>query len=298
MNKDDYIKYFTHEKLNSDVFNSFLPALIVLLLFLLLSKNQNFQFSGILFLLLPISYLPIFWIYYYVLPFGMTIPKSSKFFFDKIGYEKLSIRYAVLKKIYDKWVRFLIYSIAFSAIVWYFTSLIQNQNANFWMNLHGFLIAIALLPGTMIFSMRVVIGFMQKYEDYYFYLSKGCFRIAHNLEGLDELHQSAWVVNGLYSYNKYIRKNVTLHINNLEIMYSKIISTSNKSMNELLQTILDKLESSERLGLLRYLLSLDDTNSNKMSFSYRGFRARMKDTLPFVIPVISVIFTALELMKK
>lgn len=299
MNKDEYLKYFSHELQLSKIFGYVLPIGIISLFVWTLTWVRDTQTVGILSQLLPFLYLPIFWFVYYAKPFGKAIPGSSEYFFDEIGWEKLAIRHGILKKLYSKAIRFFIYSIIFSAILLYITFLTQNQNTDIMIRFQHFLLFVVFVPGIMIFSMRMIVGFVNTYVDYYFYLSKAYFQLAINSEFLEEPMQSIWIINGLYAYKKYISKNIILNINNIETIYSKIISVSNQSMNQSLQIILDKLETPKKLDLLRYLLSLDDTNGKKLSLPPLGWKTKMKDTLPFVIPVVSLLVTVtIQLMKK
>src|SRR5574337_145185 len=259
MNKEEYTKYYSQESWNSSIFGVILPLIIILILLVTFSAVQDKQTFGYISQVLPFSYIPFFLFAYYLRPFGIPKFKPSEFFFDKVGWEKLAIRHIALKKLYGKTIRFLIYSIIFSVIFLYITLSTQNQNAETLIKFNDFLISIIFIPGMMVFSMKIVMWLVNNRVDYFFYLSKAYFKIAFDSKFLEEIQQSAWILNGLYAYKKYIKRNILLNIDNVETIYSKIISTSDQSMNQSLQTILDKFENHKKIDLLRYLLSLDDT---------------------------------------
>jgi hypothetical protein len=97
-------------------------------------------------------------------------------------------------------------------------------------------------------------------KDFKFFLARLSFRAMKTVQ--DDVERVKYLIEGLSSYNKYIRRNLGLQFNDLKIIYSKLILDSNLnrigSMKELSQAFEDndKLKS---IRCLTALLNVEDT---------------------------------------
>lgn len=177
---------------------------------------------------------------------------KTESFFEKIGNERLVLRFQYMKLLYRKFLRFLIYVISFSSIMLYFISLTQASVALVTL-FQEFFIEIVFVPTMMIFSVYYYRKLFTKFYDFYYYFSSGCFKMIQSLSFMTEVDKIKYTMMALKYYDYYIRKNYNLRINNLERAYSKIISTSTDSMNAILNNIIEIMQGSSKLDFLRYL---------------------------------------------
>lgn len=99
--------------------------------------------------------------------------------------------------------------------------------------------------------MRIL--FLIRKKDYGFYFSKGYCQIIS--EKKKEVEKMRNLLSLLKSYNRYIKQNLKLEINNIEKLYSIILYKDKEERNQIIESICISLET-EKLNLAKYLASI------------------------------------------
>jgi len=76
------------------------------------------------------------------------------------------------------------------------------------------------------------------------YYAMGCFRIIQRKE--NEVEKMKYMIRGLNSYNKYLKRCSNLQINDLSKIYSKISSTTQRERESLTESIPNPLKEEIR----------------------------------------------------
>lgn len=297
MASTEYSKIYSHEKRLSYVFSYVLPIIIIILLVLVYSVIHDSNLKTPIMASVPFVYIIIFEVVYRRSSFRSG-SKSTESYFKKIGNEKLAMRYVILRKIHrTRCVEYLIYALVFASFMGYILS-IQNQNNPAVKDLENFLFSITFVPIIMILAFSFYFSSLNIYNDFHFYFARSCSTILKNFNTLDDLNKSSWLWNCLYAYNKYLRINQNFKLNDIETVYSKIISGSVDLMNQRLDVIFDKLTKGKKLDLLRYILELTEGSGTKPIIFSQGTTTRIKELVPIVIPILSLAIAMVELFKR
>jgi hypothetical protein len=117
--------------------------------------------------------------------------------------------------------------------------------------------SIIIISGVIIFVvgsalLRIILLTISK--DFRFYLAKIFFRAILNVE--DEVEKMKYLINGLSSYNKYIRRALGLQINNLKEIYSKIVSDPAIDISMVIRELSSSFEEKDKLESIRCITEL------------------------------------------
>jgi hypothetical protein len=105
----------------------------------------------------------------------------------------------------------------------------------------------------VIYACLLKIAIQLSRPDFRLYFAKACFTIALKKED-EKMEKTKYLTIGLDNYNKYLRKNLKLHIKDLDLFCSEISFATDREKNDLLELFIGALEG-DKFELLRRLLS-------------------------------------------
>jgi hypothetical protein len=91
--------------------------------------------------------------------------------------------------------------------------------------------------------LRIIL--LNRSKHFKFYLARLSLRAM--LRGKDDLERMNYLIQGFSLYNKYIRRTLGLQINNLKLIYSKIIADRAVDKNHLMKELCQAFEDSDKL---------------------------------------------------
>jgi hypothetical protein len=109
-----------------------------------------------------------------------------------------------------------------------------------------FVVASALL--------RIIL--LNRSKNFKFYLARLSFRAMSRVEGDDDVERMKYLIGGLSFYNKYIRRTLGLQINDLKIIYSRIITDATVDKNHSMKELCRAFEDNDKLKPIRCLTGL------------------------------------------
>jgi hypothetical protein len=215
------------------------PIIIGMIINILIQINSLFEF------LYPI---PSF--YWYVsLLWGIypALIKTEKFFIKR-GYSNVVFEYIFIKK-------FLIISIPLMILLHLPLFLEFNIFDKMDKSENSYILLIrqstALLSSIIYAAFLRIITQIAK-KDFRFYLTRGYCEIISNKN--DNIEKMRYLFSLLRSYNKFLQRNLKIRINDINKIYSIILSKDIKERDQLTKSICDFLQG-DRLNLAKYLYS-------------------------------------------
>jgi hypothetical protein len=121
------------------------------------------------------------------------------------------------------------------------------------------------------------------------YYAKACFKMI--TEDSDQIDKARFFKTGLIWYNKFLKRNINLHINNIMKIYSKNITNSPLHQNKALISISESFDSEDELKPLRYLsVFIPDTEAEQI-LTKESITGTIKESSDLLIPIITIIIT-------
>ena len=308
MTQEEYGKLFSYEKSLFFLMGFLMPVLLFIfgLCFLMSDILEEFgEFTMIT--IIPIFYMTIFVIVYRKGVFSLKTKsgkegflfrslRSSKFYFDTVGFPKAIIRLNFVDRI-------LRYSIIALVLMSIFTGIVLQEISknNSEVNEFSFKMSLVLLLSVMILGvMTYTIFFLRfpvsKIRDFHFYFSVGCFKILQRYSNMDEMEKRKYIIQGIEYYDKFLKKNLRMRINNIDKITSKILPESSEKLTESASSMLDRLEQGNKLELVKYLGSKLEGNESSSFLTKDPISDRIKELFPFIISTFTIIITVLGLI--
>ena len=100
--------------------------------------------------------------------------------------------------------------------------------------------------------LRIIL--LNRSKHFKFYLARLSFRAMSRVE--DEVERMKYLIDGLSFYNKYIRRTLRVQINDLKIIYSKIIADASVDKNRWMKELSQAFEDNDKLRPIRCLTGL------------------------------------------
>jgi hypothetical protein len=226
--------------------------------FIFIAETAYFQsYTGLLRSVVVLPSLALVFIYfaYAIHPVFFTIKKYSK----KNGNEKIVMEFEFVKKLLIIEIPLLVISIIVNLIL----------PIHFGINLVGTLSEIigysgaqplsyffASASGAFMYAVLAVflrIVTLLGKKEFRFYYAKGCCEIIS--KGRDGVQNMNYLFLLLDSYNRYLRRNTSFHIKDINKIYSLIMYADQEERNKIMKSICDSLEGN-RLGLPRFLATI------------------------------------------
>jgi hypothetical protein len=230
-------------------------------------------------------------------------PHSTEKYFRIRGFENAVIEYEFVKKI-------LLVTLVLLISILVFTILLPFIHSYFPPPLNRLLDPSILtaprtgeeiLPLHIIYYLRfylfiIVVGAFLKIlfaigkSEFRLYYAMGCFRIIQRRE--NEVEKMRYMIKGLNSYNKYLKRCTNLQINDLTKIYSKISSATQRERESMIESISKSLEGGNKNTLepVKYLLTMSKTPEEEF-LTEQPFRQKIKETYTLLIPLFTIIVT-------
>ena len=266
--------------------------------------------------LLPIV-IPVCIVYIFSWIYGLhpAFIKTEKFF-SKRGYDNVILEYEFVKKLLFVIIILLtiVLIILYSNNLFYQNNTLTNNASTnntltiFDMlrekpSLNPSLIVFDMLrekpslnPSLIVFStiltyiaiaafLRITLQNLKR--EFRFYFAKGCCKIISNKN--DKVEKMKYLFLLLSSYNKYLQRNLKIEINDINKIYSIILSKETNQQIEIIESICASLEG-DKLKLARYLSSLQNIPDSKFYIKVSLFE-QLKPIGAFLAAVITIIIS-------
>ena len=139
------------------------------------------------------------------------------------------------------------------------------------------------------------IASMTSRKEFAFYFARGCFAI---LEREEDGHEDVrYFIAGLNSYNKYLLKNMKIHIEDMKQIYSKYFCAHANEKTEIIKE-LDRAFATSKSEPIKPLLHFLGDKKPDEFLTKQHFRARTEHYVGIITPIMAVIFTLLEFWSK
>jgi hypothetical protein len=133
-------------------------------------------------------------------------------------------------------------------------------------------------------------------KDYRFYYAKASFSIiSTKVEESDKIN---CIILALNSYNKYLKRNIKLHIGNIKDIYSKIVIDPAVEKNKVIISMSKAFESDDKFEPLRHMLNSLDTQNTERFLIEESIWDKTKEVGTFLVAVIPVLISIVEVWLK
>jgi hypothetical protein len=132
-------------------------------------------------------------------------------------------------------------------------------------------------------------------KEFRFYFAKACFLITSKEK--DDYKKVRYLLMGLNSYNKYLRRKLSLEIKDIEKIYSKFVYAETTEKREIIQSVCESVEAADRLKLARYLSFFSKIPETEL-FVSEALTERLKTIGTALAAVIPIIISAIDLYIK
>lgn len=241
----------------------------------------------------------IFWPFLLVAIFAVYIlydaRLSSEKYFNKKNPESLVYEFRLLKKIlYGEIAAFLL---CLTALV-----IVPLAIPSMPISAHNYFESRGFVEDDIFFSTIFAIGgtigkiaSMTSRKEFSFYFARGCFTI---LEKEEDGHENvSYFLSGLNSYNKYLLKNMKLHIEDMKVIYSKFFCAQANEKTELIKSLERAFAKSKSEPIKPLLHFLGDKKADEF-LTRQHLRARTEHYVGIITPIMAVIFTMMEFWSK
>ncbi|HEX2067355.1 MAG TPA: hypothetical protein VHF08_01490 [Nitrososphaeraceae archaeon] len=139
------------------------------------------------------------------------------------------------------------------------------------------------------------IAFIRINKDFYFYLAKGCFQ---NILEKNEVGKMESMIGGLRYYNEYLEKVLRLKINNIDQVFSKLLSDSKIDKQKVIKTIHHAFEENDRLQPINCISTALGIQETEKLLARQPVAEKIKNwttyviatIIPFMVSIIQLLF--------
>jgi hypothetical protein len=229
-------------------------------------------------------------------------PHSTEKYFRIRGFENAVLEYEFVRHILLVTLVLLITILAFTIILPFIHSYFPPP-LNILLN-PGILnepgTGQEVLPLHIIYYLRfylfiIVVGAFLKIlfalakAEFRLYFAIGCFRISQRRK--DEGGKMRYLIKGLNSYNKYLKRCMNLQMEDLTKIYSKISSAPQEERKKIIESLSDFLErGNNTLEPVRYLLTISKVPEEEFLIE-QPLKQKIKEGYTLLIPVFTIIVT-------
>lgn len=229
-------------------------------------------------------------------------PHSTEKYFRMRGFENAVLEYELVRNILLVTLVLLIVILTFTIILpfihSYFPPPLNTLLNPAILNTAG--TGQEVLPLHIIYYLRfylfiIVVGAFLKIlfaiakPEFRLYFAIGCFRIIQRKR--DEVVKMRYLIGGLNSYNKYLKRCMNLQMNDLTKIYSKISSAPKEERAKIIESLSDFLErGNNTLEPVKYLLTISKIPEEEF-LTEQQFKQKIKEGYTLLIPVFTIIVT-------
>jgi len=222
--------------------------------------------------------------------------KTAKVYFDILGNEKIVFRYSNLLHYRRSSFRiFLLSLILFGGlfllnefVIDYSESTEEDKAQN-----RLIIIGAMFIPSIPLYGFHTTKNSFTLNNDFEFYYSRACFSVLANDRNIVDTYKLKLIINGLKSYNNYLRLEVGYHLQNLERLFLNVIGDSNESMNDSINEINQILEHNDRLELLFFITKIIGKENTNLIQAHISQKA--KEWIPILLGPIAVIIALIQI---
>lgn len=155
----------------------------------------------------------------------------------------------------------------------------------------------AYVPGIFAYTVFISRYALTGRKDFHYHFAIGCFAIVSGYPDLEEMEKRRYMKEGILHYNKFINKNLKLHIKNLDEVNSRLLINDPESLSRLSQDMENVLATQHSLKLLDSLKKNpnDDNSSILVSTSYLD---TLSEKRMGIISILSTISTIVSILSK
>ena len=250
--------------------------LIISLIIIIIAVPINFAFVYLLTIPFLFSFAAIVWGIY---PALVTTEK----FFDKKGYSNVVLEYRVLKN-------FLLILIPLTILNNLFL-ILGSPNIELSGYFYNSLLQILLLNNVLAAFIRIITQVVKK--DFRFYFAKGFCKII--LDKNDEFEKMKFLFHLLNSYDKYLQRNLKIKINDINKIYSIVLSKDIEERDQITKAICNSLQGN-KFNLAKYLSSLQQIPNSEF-YIKESLIQELKAIGVFLAAAIPIIISIIQIIK-
>ena len=230
-----------------------------------------------------------------VYPIYPAVFSIQKFFVEREPQNSAIVEYKILKNLVYVLFPFFIFAIVYSIAVRMKVTVIVNF-ASEWVPSYFIVIVIGVIFFIVASALLKIVVIITR-KDFRFYFAKTLFKTMLNK---DEVEKIKLLVKALNSYNRYLSRNLSLQINDIKKVYSKILSDisldKEKIIKELSIAFEDDNDKFNPIKCLSEALKVTDTDHflakesrGKRIEDWASVTATIVSTIAAVIGVLSTI---------
>lgn len=241
----------------------------------------------------------IFWPLLLVIIFSVYILYHARFstekYFKKKGFENMVYEFRFLQKIL--YAEIAIFAIClFVLVVVPLVAPSLPVMANNYFESRGFIeddifVGSAFAIGGTISK----IASLTSRKEFGFYFAKGCFII---LSKEEEGHENVrYLILGLNSYNKYLLKNMKIHIEDMKPIYSKFFCSPVHEKREIIDAITKAFDLGKSEPIKPLLQFAGDKKAEEF-LTREHFKAKTEHIIGIIAPILGVLGVMMEFWSK
>jgi hypothetical protein len=151
-----------------------------------------------------------------------------------------------------------------------------------------------VVPGGLLW---IILHLVRK--EFRFYFAKACFIMSKEK---DDFEKIKYLLMGLNSYNKYLRRKLRLEIEEVKKIYSKFVFAEIAEKREIIKSVCESVEADDLnttniLKLAKYLSTLSKIPETELFVETTPVQ-KLKLTGTILVAVIPIIISAIELFKS
>ena len=210
-------------------------------------------------------------------------------YFKKIGNCNAVFEYKILKRIVYVLSPFFVYGLIFLITQRIFLQNPMLEIMNFLPSSFVFyFFLIIIVPSFFIVGSALIkILYLISRRQFRYYFAKAYFSML--LKGEDHVEKTRYLVEALNSYNKYLRRNLGLQINDLKRIYSKFLSDPSLNKNIAIEELSSAIKNSDKLRLITSLSNLLKIQDTDLFLVREPLRKRLQDWATLIGTVASAL---------
>src|SRR6266487_3254345 len=255
--------------------------------------NQNLQYAKLSVNIFSVFQIVVFIVMIMIYP-PYPAPFSIEKYFVKRGFESAVSEFELVRKILFVAVPLLIFFTVINLIQPLLEQFISTQVLSIITDSIVFYSARGFLFLTVLAGLLKMVFALSR-RRFRLYFAKGCLSIAKNTD--DEVEKMEYLIQGLNSYNSFLKRHIKLEINEIKKIYSKITTLPSKEKMDTVNGIIQSFESGDTLEPVRYLSSLKD-NKTELFLTEEPLEQKIKLQVTYAAGIIPVILTIVQSVIK
>jgi hypothetical protein len=133
--------------------------------------------------------------------------------------------------------------------------------------------------------LRIIL--LNRSKAFNFYQARRSFRVLSRVE--DDVERMKYLISGLGFYNRYLRGTLDLEINNLKMIYSKIIADTALDKNHSMEELCGAFEGNDKLKPITCLIELFDIKDPEHFLVKESAGKKLEEWVRILVTVASTI---------